>query len=129
MGVVAAAELPSLKQPLASIEWAHLGEGGKPAGTLENVQAVGKAYGVVVARPPHCNTDDFTFWFGVERYEACAEHQRDCQRERMREVCTLNGMDIRHDTIARYADLLGMEQERRERKCGNEKRLKQVGAL
>lgn len=121
--------LPALEKPRPGIEWSHLGIDGKPLPTLENVQCVIDAYQVVIARPPHCNTDDFTAWFGADRYQASAENQRDCQREKLRELCTLNGLDLRHDDVARYVTLLGMEQERSERKCSNDARLAAVGAL
>ena len=123
--------LPPLDKPLA-IAFPHLDGEGQPLPTLENVQAVMDAYQVVIARPPHCNSDDFTPWFGIERYQACAEHQRDCHREQLRAMCLLNGIDdkaLTHETVARFVTLLGLEQENDERHGSNEQRLQAVGAL
>lgn len=124
-------QLPRLDLPLA-IGFPHLDGQGQPLPTLENVQAVMAAYKVIIARPPHCNSDSFTAWFGVERYQACAEHQRDCHREQLRAMCLLNGMDdkaLTHETVGRFVTLLGLEQENDERHGSNEQRLKVVGAL
>lgn len=123
--------LPPLDKPLA-IAFPHLDGQGHPLPTLENVQAVIAAYKVIIARPPHCNSDSFTAWFGIERYQACAEHQRDCHREQLRAMCLLNGMDdkaLTHETVARFVTLLGLEQENDERHGSNEQRLQAVGAL
>lgn len=123
-------QLPALdkRQP---IEFPHTDSDG-PMATLENVQAVITAYGVIIARPPHCNSDSFVPWFGIDRYQACSEHQRDCHRERLRATCLLNGMDeqaLSHETVARFVTLLGLEQENNERTDSNEQRLREVGAL
>lgn len=124
-------QLPPLDKPQA-IAFPHLDGEGQPLATLENVQAVMAAYKVIIARPPHCNSDSFTAWFGIERYQACAEHQRDCHREQLRAMCLLNGMDdkaLTHENVARFVTLLGLEQENDERQDSNEQRLQAVGAL
>ena len=100
----------------------HTDARGKPASTLENVEAIIEAFGVVVARPP-LNAETFTPFF-PRRYRAeSAELVRDVHRRKLHDICLRHGIDISARQLARHLQLIGLEQEDAERSEANEKRL------
>lgn len=120
--------LPRLDQAMPAIAWEQTDiVTGHPLATLENVQIVLDAYQLEIACPL-LYADDYVPFFG-ERYVASSEHQRDCHTERLRGICTANRLDISHDKLAEYMQMLGLLRADRERRATNQQRLKKGGAL
>lgn len=120
--------LPRLDVPMQNLPWDQTDIAtGLPLPTLENVEVVLAGYQIEIACPM-LYADDFVPFFG-ERYIASAEHQRDCHIERFRGTCTANRLDLRHDRLAEYLQMIGLLRADRERRAANRQRLKRGGAL
>ncbi len=92
----------------------HTDARGKPAGTLENVEAIIEAFGVVVARPP-LNADSFVPFFGDRFHAGAAELVRDVHTSKLHDICLRHGLDIDMRRLARHVQLIGLETEDTER--------------
>lgn len=113
---------------IIEIDFPHRDGGGKPAGTLENVENIIATFGLVVARPP-LNADSFTPFFGPGRCPgASPENQRDVHLSLLHDVCLRHGIDIDMRTLARHVQLIGLETEDAERLEANAARLRKGGA-
>lgn len=119
---------PRLDQPMPGLDWEQKDiVTGHPLPTLENVLVVLRAYKIEIACPL-LYANDFVPFFGG-RYEASAEHQRDNHVERLRGTCTANRLDISHDKLADYLQMLGLLRADRERREANQERLRQEGVI
>lgn len=119
--------LPRLGVPMSGLPFEQRDMIGHPLPTIDNVKVLLAAYKIEIACPALYEADYVPF-FG-ERYVASAEHQRDCHVERFRGVCTANRLDISHDRLAEYLQMIGLLRADRERREANRQRLKRGGAL
>jgi len=110
------------------IDFPHRDAADRPAGTLENIEAVIAAFGVVVARPP-LNAAQFVPFFGRDRCPGAApENVRDVHLSKLHDICQRHRLEIDIDTLARHLQLIGLEVEDRERQQANGARLRRGGA-
>lgn len=120
--------LPRLDVPMQNLKWNQTDiVTGRPFPTLENVQVVIAGYQIEIACPLLYECDYVPF-FG-ERYVASPEHQRQCHVERLRGICAANRLDIKHDRLAEYLQMIGLLRSDKERRDSNKRRLKTGGAL
>lgn len=119
--------MKSLTEHIEGIAWSQVDSNGKPAGHLENVEAIIEAFGVVVARPP-LNADSFVPFFGDRFHAGAAELVRDVHTSKLHDICLRHGLDIDMRRLARHVQLIGLETEDTERLEANAARLRKGGA-
>ena len=95
---------------------------GKPSCTVENLEKVMAEFDVILARPA-LNAETFTPFFPGRFHAGAPELVRDVHRVKLRDVCLRHRLDFTDDQLARHLQMLGLEQEDRERRKENEKRL------
>lgn len=106
----------------------HTDAHGKPAATLENVEAIIEAFDIVVARPP-LNAETFVPFFGPERCPgAAAENVRDVHLSKLHDICVRHGLKIDVRRLTRHVRLIGLETEDAERSAANAEKLRKGGA-
>lgn len=95
---------------------------GTPARTVENLESLMREFDVILARPA-LNAETFTPFFPGRFHAGAPELVRDVHRVKLRDVCLRHRLDFTDDQLARHLQMLGLEQEDRERRKENEKRL------
>lgn len=117
----------SLDAVIDNIDFPHRTAAGRPAATLENVEALVREFGAVVARPRLNSEQPCPFFPG--RYNAqVPELVRDVQLSKMTDICLRHDMSISTATVARYMKLLCIEREENARIGENERLLALIEA-
>lgn len=115
----------ALTDVIDNIDFPHHTAQGRPAATLENVEALVEAFGAVIARP-RLNSEQPVPFFPGRPNAQVPELVRDVQIARLRDVCVRHDMPISATTLARYLRLLCIEREENARIGENEKLLSLV---